>query len=116
MLAAVLVVESPGVRALTGVAVAHLGLVALYVLSRTRDLPFAPAHAAGGHVDADEVAAAAPGGVGNGVPLYPGSRTEPVGVLDLVCIGAEVALVALLVGALTPGPGRSCSTPPSSWH
>ena len=41
-----------------------------------------------------------PGGVGNGLPIYPGSRMEPVGVLDVACLIAELALVAMLVGLL----------------
>ncbi|MGZ5399616.1 MAG: hypothetical protein ACXWDM_06345 [Nocardioides sp.] len=101
VLGAVLVVEPPGPRAMAGIAVAHLGLIALYVASRTHDLPFAPFHAMGGHVDPEAAAAAAPGGVGNGIPVYPGSRIEPVGALDLVCVLAEVVLVALLVGGLS---------------
>lgn len=100
LLGAVLVVQSPGTRALAAVAVAHVLLVALYVATRTADLPFVPVHTPGGHLDATDVAAAAPGGLGNGVPVYPGSRTEPVGALDLACVLAEVVLVALLVGRL----------------
>lgn len=102
VLAAVLVVESPGPRALGAVALAHVALVGLYVASRTSDLPLAPVHARGGHVDAAEAAAAAPGGVGNGVPIYPGSRTESVGVIDVVAVVAELVLVALLLGRVTP--------------
>ena len=37
---------------------------------------------------------------GNGIPAYPGSRIEPVGVLDLLCLGAEIVLVAALLGLL----------------
>lgn len=101
LLTAVLVVEPLGTRTMAGVAVVHLALVALYVASRTTDLPFAPVHSAGGHVDAAAVAAAAPGGVGNGVPIYPGARIEPIGALDLVCVLAEVALVAVVTAGLT---------------
>lgn len=97
LITAVLVVEPPGTRVLAVLASAHLALIALYVATRTTDLPFAPVHAAGRHVDASAAAAAAPGGEGNGVPLLPGSRIEPVGPLDLVCVVAEVVLVAALV-------------------
>lgn len=93
VLTAVLVVEPPGPAPLAVVAIVHVGLVLLYVASRTVDLPFAPVHRAGVHVDLTEAAAAAPGGVGNGVPVHRGSRIEPVGLLDAVCVLAEVGLV-----------------------
>ena len=39
-------------------------------------------------------------GVGDGTPQYPISGIEPVGVLDLVCLAAELVLIAMLVGLL----------------
>jgi hypothetical protein len=81
---------------LTSVIVGHLGVMALYVASRTVDLPFVPPHDAAHEVNHLPV----PGGVGNGLPIYPGSRMEPVGVLDVACLIAELTLVAMLVGLL----------------
>jgi hypothetical protein len=83
-----------------------VGVVALYVWSRTSGLPFAPvdhgaAHGAGGsHV------AHAVGGHGNGEPIFPAraapSSVEPVGPLDLAALAAELAVIALLVILLPP--------------
>ena len=81
---------------LAGVVVGHLAVMALYVASRTVELPFVPPHDAGHEVDHLPVA----GGVGNGVPIYPGTRVEPVGVLDVACLVAELVLVAMVVGLL----------------
>jgi hypothetical protein len=81
---------------LTTVVAGHLAVMGLYVASRTRDLPFIPPHDAAHEVDHLPV----PGGVGNGLPIYPGTRIEPVGLLDVVCLLAELVLVALLVGLL----------------
>ena len=80
------------------VIAAHLGVIALYVASRTVDLPFVPPHGSGHNIDHLPVA----GGVGNGIPVYPGSRIEPVGVLDVTCLIAELVLVAILAGMLPP--------------
>ena len=55
-------------------------------LSRTAALPFLPAHDEG-HDEHLPVAGAA----GNGVPIFPRSRIEPVGVLDMACLLAELA-------------------------
>ena len=77
---------------------AHLAVIGLYVASRTVDLPFVPPHDAGHefeHLPVD-------GGIGNGIPIYPGSRIEPVGLLDVVCLAAELALVAAVVSLLPP--------------
>jgi len=81
---------------LTTVIVGHLAVIGLYVASRTVDLPFIPPHDVGHDVEHLPVA----GGVGNGVPVYPGSRVEPVGVLDVFCLVAELVLVAMLAGLL----------------
>lgn len=83
---------------LAAAVVAHLGVIALYVASRTVDLPFVPPHGPGHDIEHLPVA----GGIGNGVPIYPGSRIEPVGVLDVACLIAELVLVALLTGMLPP--------------
>jgi hypothetical protein len=44
------------------------------------------------------------GGWGNGVPVIPqpSSPAEAVGVLDLTALGAELTMVAILVGMLPP--------------
>jgi hypothetical protein len=84
--------------------VGHLGVVALYVASRTVDLPFVPVHEAAGHAPSHLPVA---GGVGNGVPIFPGSRMEPVGALDLVCLLAELLAVGLLVALLPARPRRA---------
>lgn len=81
---------------LLAVVGAHLGVLVLYVASRTVDLPFVPPHDVGHEFGHLPVA----GGVGNGIPVYPGSRIEEVGILDLVCLGAELALVAAVVSLL----------------
>ena len=76
---------------LTAVVVGHLAVMGLYVASRTADLPFVPPHDA-----AHEVNHPVPGGVGNGLPIYPGSRMEPVGVLDVACLDRELVLVVMV--------------------
>src|SRR3954453_1850846 len=83
---------------IVGTVCVHVSVIALYVASRTVDLPFVPAHDAGHHISHLPVA----GGIGNGIPIYPGSRTEPVGVLDLVCLVAELVLVGLLTAMAPP--------------
>ena len=49
------------------------------------------------------------GAAGNGVPIFPGSRIEPVGVLDMACLLAELGLLAALVGLL-PQKARRLTT------
>src|SRR4051794_26334290 len=85
---------------LVGVA-ANAGLVCLYVLSRTVALPFLPAHDQG-HVEHLPVA----GATGNGVPVFPQSSIEPVGILDMSCLLAELALIVMLVAILPRRPRR----------
>lgn len=81
-------------------------LVALYVASRTFALPFIPVHVHN-HLPVD-------GGIGNGTPIFPDSRIETVGVLDMVCLVAELGLIfALLV--LLPGQHRSRATTIMLW-
>ncbi len=86
----------PPVLVVVGAIWAHVALIALYVASRTVDLPFLPPHHGATSIEHLPVA----GGRGNGIPAYPGSRIEPVGVLDLLCLGAEIVLVAALLGLL----------------
>lgn len=86
----------PPVLVVVGAIWAHVGLIALYVASRTVDLPFLPAHHGGSNIEHLPVA----GGHGNGIPAYPGSRIEPVGALDLICLAAELVLVGALIGLL----------------
>ena len=82
--------------------VANVGLVCLYVLSRTVALPFVPPHSEFHHLP---VAGAA----GNGVPIFPGDRIETVGRLDLICLLAELGLLVMLV-ALLPAKTRRFTT------
>jgi hypothetical protein len=86
----------PPVLVVVGAIWAHVGLIALYVASRIVDLPFLPAHHGASSIEHLPVA----GGHGNGVPAYPGSRIEPVGALDLICLGAELVLIGALLGLL----------------
>lgn len=95
-LAVGLVAHELRVLPLMGIVGAHVALIALYVASRTVDLPFVTPHHHGSHAGPE----AAPGAVGNGVPIYPGARIEPVGVVDLVCVGAEVVLVVALLARI----------------
>ena len=99
----------------TGVG-ATAAVVALYVASRTVDLWFLPPHGHG--VEHLPVA----GGVGNGIPVLPGDRIEPVGALDLACLGAELVVIAMLMSLLRPGSARGpgpcwpwAPWPVSSW-
>ena len=92
---ALLLLRGIGVKVLIAAVVAQVGIICLYVASRTVELPFVPAH---GLHQSDHLPVA--GAVGNGVPIFPGSRVEPVGVLDMACLVAELALLAALVGLL----------------
>jgi hypothetical protein len=94
----------PPLLVVVGAIWAHVGLIALYVASRTVDLPFLAAHPHGA-VQHLPVA----GGHGNGIPVFPGSRIEPVGVPDLICLGAELVLIGALLG-LVPARLRSRTT------
>lgn len=85
-------------HALLGVIGAHLAVIALYAATRTVELPFVPPHDPGHSVDHLPVA----GGVGSGIPIYPGSRIESVGVLDVFCLFAELAMVAAVVSMVSP--------------
>lgn len=82
--------------ALAAVVVAHLGLLAAYVLTRTVEVAVMPPHDVGHAVDHLPVR----GGLGEGVPLLPGSRVEPVAPLDLVVLAGEVVVVLALLTML----------------
>lgn len=101
---AVFLVQRPRPITLLTTIWSTVGVVALYVWSRTAGLSSAPvdegaapsgAHGGASHVDH------AVGGHGNGVPIFPGqgqtSRAASAGALDLAALGAELAVVALLV-------------------
>src|SRR3954466_15624649 len=82
-----------------------VGLIAIYVISRTVGLPITPPADAAGH-------GLVAGAVGSGVPILPGSLppgvrpgalppgVEPVAALDLVALGGELVLLGVLVGML----------------
>jgi hypothetical protein len=87
-------------------AVAHLAMITLYVASRTVDLAFLPVR--------DDVGPSfhhlpVAGGVGNGTPIVPDAHIQPVGIPDLVCLLAELLVVAMIV-ALLPGRPRRLVT------
>jgi hypothetical protein len=94
-------VRGLGTKGLLVAVAANAGLVCLYVLSRTAALPFLPAHDEG-HVEHLPVAGAA----GNGVPIFPRSSIESVGLLDMTCLLAELALLVMLVALLPTNPRR----------
>ena len=78
---------------------AHVLLIGLYVASRTTELPFVPPHGVTHRKDSLPV----PGGVGDGVPVFPGSRIEGIGAVDLVCVVAEMGVVVMLTALLPAG-------------
>ena len=91
------------VSLLVAAAVAHLGVLAFYVASRTADLAFLPVHEhAGQAVHHLPVA----GGVGNGTPIFPGSHNQPVGAPDLTALVAELVVVVAIAGLLSGHPRR----------
>jgi hypothetical protein len=97
-------------RVLPAAVLSTAGLIALYVVSRTAGLPFHSEGAAvsgGGHHGPLLV----PGGHGNGMPVIPGSEggstVEALGLPDAVCVTAEFAALALLVGLMAPAQRRS---------
>lgn len=83
---------------IVGVIAGHLAIMGMYLASRTVDLPFVPPHDRAHDMEHLPV----PRAVGDGIPVYPGSRVEPVGVLDLVCLVAELVLVVSLAALLPP--------------
>lgn len=77
--------------------------ICLYVWSRTAGVPFLPT--VDSHAQAEvSHAGHAVGGHGSGVPIFPdahaASGVEPVAALDLVALGAELGVVAILVALL----------------
>src|SRR3954470_19370094 len=73
-----------------------VGLIGIYVISRTVGLPITPPADAAGH-------GLVAGAVGSGVPVLPGSLppgVESVAALDLLALGAELLLLLVLVGML----------------
>ncbi|MDX6371984.1 MAG: hypothetical protein QOD98_972 [Nocardioidaceae bacterium] len=101
-----LVLHRASLLVLVGGIWGNLAIIATYVASRTVGLPLTPPHA--GHVTHSHLPVA--GGVGNGVPIYPGTgssgNVEAVGTLDLFALSAELVLVIALVGMLPAGPRR----------
>jgi hypothetical protein len=96
---ALLLVRGPGIGVVLLAVWGTVWLIAIYVVSRTVGLPITPPVGAavhGGHSHA-------PGVVGSGVPVLPGSLppgVEPVAALDLLALGAELLLLLVLVGML----------------
>lgn len=86
----------PGTPLLLAAIIGTLAVVVLYVLTRTSGLPVGPVHGYSGAIVRR--------GVGNGVPVLPGSLSdrhiEPIGAIDLSCLAAELVLIAALVGQL----------------
>jgi hypothetical protein len=101
---AVLLVRRPHPITLLVAIWSSVGVVALYVWSRTSGLPFAPVDHGEGHGAGGSHVAHAVGGHGNGEPIFPGQATptsaEPVGLLDLAALAVELAVIALLVSLL----------------
>ena len=91
------------VSVLVGAAVAHLGVMAFYVASRTADLAFLPVHEHGGQAVHHLPVA---GGVGSGTPVFPGSHNQPVGAPDLTALVAELVVVVAIAGLLSGRPRR----------
>ena len=85
-----------------------LFVVAVYVLSRTTGLPLGqhthPAELGQLSHGAHGAHLPVAGGWGNGVPVIPqpAPAVEAAGALDLTALGAELAVVGLLVGMLPP--------------
>jgi hypothetical protein len=97
-LLALLLLRGPGVWVVLLAVWGTVVLIGIYVVSRTAGLPITPP---GGAVHAGH--SHAPGAIGSGVPILPGSLppgVEPVAGVDLVALGAELLLLAVLVGML----------------
>jgi len=97
----------PGPLTLLASIWSSVAVIGVYVWSRTAGLPFGPVHHGATHTNGGQQGHSV-GGHGNGVPVFPNtatpSRVEPVGALDMAALGAELAVVALLVYLL---PARS---------
>src|SRR5947209_10494625 len=96
-----LVLRRPTVTILLGGIWGTVGLIGIYVASRTTGLPLAPSHHHG-HV-------LVAGDFTNGVPHLPGgpaTHVEAVGAVDLSALVIEVLLIVVLVGLLPAAPRR----------
>ena len=86
-----------------------VGLVTLYVWSRTAGLPFMPVHSGEEH-SVGEHAGHAVGGRGNGVPIFPHatepSSVEPVGSVDMAALALGLGIVVALIALLPTAPRR----------
>jgi len=94
---AVLLLRGPGIWVVLLAVWGTVCLIGIYVVSRTAGLPITPP--GGGH----GIHSHAPGALGSGVPVLPGSLppgVEPVAALDLLALGAELLLLVVLVGML----------------
>lgn len=89
--------------------VSTIGVIGVYVLSRTSGLPILPplgSASGGGHSghEVGEFSAQIPGSSGEGMAVMPGTlaptQLEGVGLFDGLALVAELALIALLVGLL----------------
>jgi hypothetical protein len=108
---AVLLLRGARTRVLLAGVWGTMAVVAVYVLSRTTGvfggIDARPAGPIGHGTHAGHLPVA--GGWGDGVPVIPSptASTQSVGVPDLIALGAEFALVGLLVAMLPPGARRS---------
>jgi hypothetical protein len=87
--------RTPDSRVVALALAGTVGLVLLYVASRTVDLPFLPSAHEITHLPVAW-------GIGNGIPVFPGEGLEEVGTPDLVCLGAELVLVGALCSLAPP--------------
>lgn len=88
--------------ALAGILV-NLGIVLVWVASRTTGLPVTPPEDGGGH-EGGHVAGPIP--LEGAHPVEAGHGVEAVGTVDLVATGAELVVVCLLVTLLPPAMRR----------
>src|SRR4051794_29703908 len=91
-----LVLRRPTVTVLLAGIWGTIGLIGIYVVSRTTGLPFTPPHRHSGHV-------LVAGDFTNGVPHLPagpGAHVEAVGAIDLSALAVELLLMVILVGLL----------------
>src|SRR4051795_12626234 len=99
-----LVLRRPTVTVLLGGIWGTVGLIGIYVASRTTGLPLAPAHQHRHPLVAGDFT--------NGVPHLPGAtgtRVEAIGAVDLSAVAVELLLIAFLVGLL-PAAARRHTT------
>lgn len=100
----------------TGIA-STIGVIGVYVLSRTSGLPLVPppGNATAAHTEhgIGAFSTQIPGSSGEGMAVMPGTlaptQLEGVGLIDGVALVAELALVVLLVGLL-PDRARAVTT------